>query len=422
MTAPGFFGAMDEQQQKEFISANMDSDLQFVLSDNGVSLDGQVAVARRYGSLRKFRALGDTRAEIRLACLQDFAIPQDNPQSRAETAAIVSSWEVAQEFISKETEIRAEAKVLGQPRTLQVHERQAMVRAVEAVYGVLQESETPSVEYLSLKAEETETNEPVAAALDEVSSKKDSTTSQMQTGLDSTGHIRITRTKLKAKLPATTEDYRRVMRVEMNAWLCMAARYKAKSWLHGLTAAPFNKFVDFILGEKVYNIQVPSLSGDGQVRVKPDWGIVLNFEHRLRKEAFKLVVRDGITLAEALNQVTHDAELKETYFTTPVALRSAMAAQIEPPQPKWQRPNTKGFGKQSFSKGKGKPGKGKGKEVRKELQGLSLAWRTPDNRELCFSFNTGSCDGKCNRVHQCRVKGCYGDHPAIKHKEVTGTS
>ena len=55
---------MDEQQQKEFISEHMDSDLQFVLSDNGVSLGAQVAVARRYGTLRKFRALGDTRAQI----------------------------------------------------------------------------------------------------------------------------------------------------------------------------------------------------------------------------------------------------------------------------------------------------------------------------------------------------------------------
>ena len=133
-------------------------------------------------------------------------------------------------------------------------------------------------------------------------------------------------------------------------------------------------------------------------------------------------MRDGITLAEALNQVTHDAELKETYFTTPLALKTAMAAQADPPQAKWQRPNTKGFGKQNFSKGKGKSGKGKGKEVRKELQGLSLAWRTPDNRELGFSYNTGSCDGKCNRVHHCRVKGCYGDHPAIKHKELAGNN
>ena len=152
------------------------------------------------------------------------------------------------------------------------------------------------------------------------------------------------------------------MRVEMYAWLCMSARYKAKAWLHGLTAAPFNRFVDYILCEKVYNIQVPSLSGDGQTKVKPDWGIILSFEHRLRKEAFKLVVRDGMTLADALHQVIHDAELKETYFTTPVALRAAMAAQSEHPQPKWQRPNSKGYG------GFVKSHSGKGKKQVKQGQ------------------------------------------------------
>ena len=40
------------------------------------------------------------------------------------------------------------------------------------------------------------------------------------------------------------------MRVEMFAWLCMSARYRAKNWLHGLEASDFSKFVDFILGEK----------------------------------------------------------------------------------------------------------------------------------------------------------------------------
>ena len=39
--------------------------------------------------------------------------------------------------MSKEVELKAEAKVLGQPRVLQIHERQAMLRAVEAIHGVL---------------------------------------------------------------------------------------------------------------------------------------------------------------------------------------------------------------------------------------------------------------------------------------------
>ena len=425
--------AMDEAEQKRYVAEHMDSDLQFVLTDSGVFLEHQVTIARHYGSMRKFRAVGDTRAEVRRSCLTDFAIPQDTPENRAQAAAIVSSWEVAQEYIAKEVEIRAEAKVLGQPRSLQVHERQAMIKAVEQVYGVLQEAEAPSSDYLSVKAEETESNEPQAAPLDEVTSKRDSTTSGMQSGLDSTGHIRITRAKTKARLPSSTEDYRRVMKVETNAWLCMAARYRAKSWLHGLTPDPFNRFVDYILGEKVYNIQIPSLQGEGSQRVKPDWSIILGYEHKLRKEAFKLVVRDGHTLADALHLVIRDADLKETYFTTPVALRAAMSANLDrPPTSKWQRTDYKGYNEhKGFFKGhKGKWGKGdkggkakggKGGEVRKEFQGLQLAWRTPDGRELCFGYNSGSCDGKCNRVHQCRVKGCYGDHPAIKPKEVTGS-
>ena len=421
------FDAMDEPAQKQFVADNMDSDLQFVLADSGVELEHQVAIARHYGSLRKFRALGDTRAEVRRACLHDFAIPQDTPEGRAQSASVVSSWEVAQEYIAKEVEIRAEAKVLGQPRALQVHERQAMLKAVEQVYGILQEAESPSADYLSVKAEETESNEPIAAPLDEVTSKKDSTTSGMQSGLDSSGHIRITRTRTKAKLPSNTEEYRRVMRVEMNAWLCMAARYRAKAWLHGLTPDPFNRFVDFILGDRVYNIQVPSLQGEGVQKVKPDWSIILAYENKLRKEAFKLVIREGYTLAEALGSVIKDADLKETYFTTPVALRAAMSVERPPPN-KFQRSSYKGFGDfkgdwkgkgKSWKGGKGdKGGKGSKGEVRKELQGLQLAWRTPDGRDLCFAFNSGSCDGKCNRVHQCRVKGCYGDHPAVKHKEL----
>lgn len=48
---------MDEPAQKQFVADNMDSDLQFVLADSGVELEHQVAIARHYGSLRKFMRL-----------------------------------------------------------------------------------------------------------------------------------------------------------------------------------------------------------------------------------------------------------------------------------------------------------------------------------------------------------------------------
>ena len=413
-------GSMNPAEQREFVAEHMDSDLQFILDDSGVALGNMVAIARRYGSLRRFNALGDDRAGIRAACLADFAIPQDTPDNRAQVAAVVTAWETAQEYVSKEIELRAEAKVLGQPRILQVHERQAMVKAVENIYGTLSESETPSTDYLSIKAEETETNEPTASALDEILSRKEATTSQIQSSLDSAGHIKVVRTKGKGRMPTNTEEYRKLMKVEAYAWLCMASRYRAKHWLHGLTADPFTKFVDFILGDRVNNLQIPGASPEQSVRLKPDWSIVLAYEYKLRKEAMKLVVHEGRTLADAMVAVTRDADLKEAFFTTPVALKSS--SQVDPPPNKWQRLEEKGYGKKGKKgkKGDGKGKKGDGKSFPESLKGLSLAWRTPDNRELCFSWNSGDCDGKCGRVHQCRVKGCYGSHKAIDHKAAVG--
>lgn len=414
--------AMDPQEQREFIHANMDSDLQFILGDSGVAQLHQVSIARHYGTLRKFTALGDDRASIRTACLQDFALPADSPENRSQIAAIFSAWETSKEYLAKEIELKAEAKVLGQPRNLQIHERQAMLKAVESVHGSLSDAECPSADYLSVKAEETEANEPTAAPLDEILSKLASSNSVIQSSVDGSGHIRVTRTKTKAKMPATTEEYRRVMKVEMFAWLAMAARarYKAKHWLSGLTAAPFLKFVEFILGDRVYGIQIPTADG-GQQKIRPDWTIVLSYEQRLRKEAMKRVL-EGHTLSDALTMVIKDADLKEAYFTTPVALKSA--AQDNPPN-KFQRFNSKGnFGGksfQSFPKGKGK-GKHKSKSPGPSdprLKGLNLAWRTPDGRELCFAWNTGDCDGSCGRIHQCR--GCYADHKAVEHRQKQGS-
>ena len=411
---------MDPVAQRQCVQTHMDSDLQFILGEAGVSLEHQVAIARHYGNLRKFSALGDDRAAIRTACVQDFAIPQDTPERRSQVASIVAAWETSKEYLSKEVELKAEAKVLGQPRVLQIHERQAMLRAVEAIHGTLGDQECPSTDYLSIKAEETECNEPTAAPLDEILSKHSSTNAQIQSAVDSSGHIRVTRTKTKGKMPSTTEEYRRTMKIEMYSWLCMASRYRAKRWLHGLTAEPFLKFTEYILGDRVFGIQIPSASSETlQQKVKPDWTVVLAYEHKLRKEAMKRVL-EGYTLAESLLAVIRDPDLKEAYFTTPVALKAALSETQNQPH-KWPRYNSKGgfSGKQStgFTKGKGKSSKGKskGKTMDSRLKGLGLAWRTPDGRELCFAWNSSECDGSCGRVHQCRVKGCYGNHKAVDH-------
>ena len=165
------------------------SDLQYILQEANASLSTQYQVVQVHSSRRRFQAIADTRAEARAAAHDDFRIPNNTVVGRAQIAAIVAAWELAKEFTSKEVELKAEAKVLGHKRVVQVQERQAMLKAVTTAYGKLNEAETPSSEYLSTKMEECEANEPTASSLDKISSKRDNQVESLQSTVDPQGHV-----------------------------------------------------------------------------------------------------------------------------------------------------------------------------------------------------------------------------------------
>ena len=346
---------------------------------------------------------------------RDFGIPNDTVEGRAQAAAIVAAWELAKEYTTKEAELKAEAKVLGHKRVVQVQERQAMLRAVTTTYGKLNEGETPSSEYLSTKMDECEANEPTASSLDKISSKKGNQVESLRSTVDASGHVRITKTMQKLDMPHNSEAYRRVMKVEAHTWLCMSARFRAKSWLHGLKLEHFTRFVEFIMGDRVAGLRLPSPHGKDAVPSRPPWTVVLSFEFKLRVEAMKLVNEEGQTMAEALEAVTKDPSLKETWFTTPLALHAAE-------QPTKYR---KGQGKKSdrghtpppqVPKGYERAPKGKGK-AKSTLNGLQLVSVTPDGKQICYAYNSQGCkDAKCPRLHVCRVAGCFKEHPAHQHE------
>eukprot|EP00434_Breviolum_minutum_P013170 symbB.v1.2.011607.t2/scaffold783.1/size170700/1 len=207
----------------------------------------------------------------------------------------------------------------------------------------------------------------------------------------------------------------RVLKLEGIAWLCVAAKFKHKHWLHGLTLADWTKYTDYILGDRVNNMKI-QVDGQNQ-SIHPPWSVILTYEHRLRKEAFKLVQSGEKSLSKALADVVKNADLKESYFTTPIALGAQQNCGN-----KWRRLGD-GKGKNDFKgdwKGdrKGKKGKkGDGKQSGgKDHHGNPLASKTPDGREICYAFNSQGCRGRCGRVHVCRadVKQCL-KKLALKH-------
>lgn len=410
--------ALTDNERRSYLSAHVSTDLQFAWSDSNVSLAAQYNLAQHYKTLRVFASMADSKADLRTALRTDYAMDQNaSPEMRADVAKIVTSWELSRELSKKEQELRAEAKVLGMPRTIQHSERQAMIKAVEQTIGKLQESETPSNEYLATKVEECENNEPVALPLDEVTSKFDATTSSLQSSLDAGGHLRVVKTKSKGKLPENTETLRKMLKLEGITWLCMAAKFRTKPWLHGLTLNDWLKYTDYVLGDKVFGLKI-QLDGQSHA-VKPPWTVLLTYEHRLRKEAFKLIMAGTHSMSEALAHVVKDADIKECYFTTPIALGiGSMSHQSD--ENKWRRLSGKGFGGQKGGnpggKSKGKSAKGK-QRTQTDFNGNTLVSKTPDGRELCYAFNAQGCAGKCGRVHACRVRGCYGKHSAREHSK-----
>ena len=188
----------------------------------------------------------------------------------------------------------------------------------------------------------------------------------------------------------------------------MTAKFKQKAWLAGLELQHWLRYTDYVLGDRVFGLRVP-VDGNQQL-VRPAWTIVLNYEHRMRREAFKLVNSGQCSLSTALEQVVKDADLKESYFTTPIALTAQHSN-------KWRRTDFKGDGKGKDGKGKDGKGKGKGKKGDKSYNGQTLTTHTPDGREICFAYNAQGCRGNCGRVHCCRVKGRHRNHSAREHQK-----
>ena len=144
-------------QMREYVSREMDADLMFIFAEAGVVLQSQFEHATaRYNSVRKFSGIDDTRIAVRVALAADLtldvnAAPPAGALARQELAALVSSWEVAQEQIKKEIDIRAEARALQLTRPISSQEKLAMRRAAETIMGKLPSHEVPSADYLAAK-------------------------------------------------------------------------------------------------------------------------------------------------------------------------------------------------------------------------------------------------------------------------------
>ena len=400
--------ALTDADRQEYLALNVSADLTYIWESLGVSLERQYTLGQHYVDVRRFAALADTRAEARAALRADLRLdPDQGPEERAQLAALVASWSTCFDGAERERQLTAEAHVLGLPKPLPPSERGAMRKAVEKVVGRLEEREEPAATYVAMKLEETESGEIVGSPLSDVASASEEASASLQSSLDPSGRIRITKERSKSKLPTSSEELRHKIKLEMNTFLMLAAKFRSKVWFENLCANDFNKHVDFVLGEKVYRIQMASADGTTTQAMQPSWTLVLAFEQKLRHEAYKRACRDGKKIVDTLEEVRSDASLKETHFITPLALEVASRSTNTT---KEERPNKYARfelnSKAKKGRGKGKKGSSSGFQSKKGF----VHSQTPDGRQICYGYNNNKCTTKgCQRVHCCQF--CLQSHP-----------
>ena len=409
---------VDDAARRLFLHTEVDSDLVYVWDEAGVSLEHQYLLGQDYRTVRKFSAIGDTRAEARQAFIADIPLdPAAGAAQRAALAGLVTAWQVSSELNDKDIQNRAEAKNLGVPRPLTFTDRNALYYAYERVHGALEDKNSPSADYLSQKMEEVEQGELLASNLDEVGSKEESLTIAIQSSVDASGRLRVARERKKSKLPTNSEELRSKLKLECTTLIMLGSKFRNREWFRELNPNDFSKYVDWLLGEKVYGLQIPRIGGEGTQPLNPPWTVLLRYEQQVRKEAYKQALRANRRIRDTLEEAMRNSEIKEVHFTSPVALTMATkqsgggasnlqnipGAESEPPV-KWPKKGDKG------------KGKGKGKTGRFDKRYGYLHSQTPDGRQICYAYQEGKCKGNCGRVDICQL--CLGPHPLkdCKHK------
>ena len=404
---------VSDADKRTFLAQNVSPDLVFLWEELNVSLAHQYELSQNYRTIVRFAAIADSRTDARAAFRSDCTLDAATAEGRAALAGLVAAWQTALDTSESERKLKAEAHVLGLPKPLPANDRLAMKVALEASLGTLEDRDEPSSTYLALKLEEVEAGELRASLLDEVTCTVDEINANFQSSVDSSGRLRLTKERKKAKLPTGSEELRQRLRVEAHTLFILAARFRNKTWFQGLASKDFLLHVDFVLGDKVYLLQMVRPEGGPTMQyANPSWQLVLNYEHRLRKEAYKMASRNNRSLVDTLKEARENATLKETHFVGPLALEMASRShhqagpplkyqKLEVPPPPTADPN---WG--SDRKGKGK---GKGKFLGKPSRSGFVFRKTPDGREICYAYNNGACPGNCGRVHVCQL--CLKPHP-----------
>ena len=381
------------------------SELRFLLVHHKVSDEIQCELYQNgIDSIAKFAASATDEADLKQMLKDSFSIdPSASLKLRAQAAGVVVAWKTATLRVERQAEAEATNEVRDAAKPIPSTDYIAMRQAFAAKFGDLEDRHIPAKEYIEKKLAELESGAFRAEPLSEVISRDEVDPDTLQTHWDAKGTISIRRGGSKTAMPSGPEQLRLRLTVVQNVLIMIQLRHPGREELKDVTMALFERYKEYLLGDYCYGLRSSEDSGS----LIPPWTLVLQYEHAIRKHAYKVMATAGYTFGAALVHAYKEPSVKERNFTTPLALHAKR------PQP-WnatERPT-----KRKSAKGKGKSKDGKGAKKLKEGSD-----RTPDGQPICFRYNgKGGCKqgAKCHFVHVCML--CFGKHPATPCPQKAG--
>ena len=381
------------------------TDLKFLLAKYEVKIDNQrLFYHHGINSVEKLASLAKDREDLVNVLKDHWDLDQDrNLEDRVQVAAIVCAFSNAVSRSQKAAEVDAEYEVQDRAKPLVPSEWTAMRQVLEKKYGLMDEKVTPAKEYVEKKLAEVESGEYRAEPLMEVVSKDEVDPDALVPIWDTRGKITMKRGVTKVQEPGNAEELRRRLTIMRNAMVVVALRHTNRVELQGEYEKVFEDYKNYILGEFVYGLVAKD--EEGHTIASPPWGLVLSYEHAVRKQAARLVNAEGRNWTVALKEAWKDGTVKERHFTTPLALYAKR------PMPPWRSQEPQPAPKQIKGAG-GKKGQGRGKG-KAMAQGGHCASHTPAGEMICYRFNSGEkCKAKkCKFKHVCGI--CFSTKHAL---------
>lgn len=277
----------------------------------------------------------------------------------------------------------------------------------------LKEAECPGKPSFEDICEQLDGGEFRPMALCHFKSRSEEDEAETSLHLGKAGQVKIKKSRVETSNPSNMEEFRSKINLMINHLIFARFRYPHKSSLADITPFTAIEYLNYICSKNIS--QLESLTVDDVSLHRPSLNIT-SYEYQMRKEVVDMVNRGG-TWVEALRAVVKNADVRERYFSTPLAVTSAVQSLKETSwtSPKKWQDRRHPYGEQPKGKGKSKQ---KGKEGKQKSKGRSsLQGSAPDGRQLCFAWNNKDegCTGGCGRVHACRI--CLSpDHATFDHE------